>query len=108
MNEEATRFTGLQKLSSSGTECLDVTVDCTDCAKPRCIYSKVKLTPREVRTLKLLLNSHDYSCRAVITTDGHILQVIFYKSYSTRESLCETATQLPVTHRIWILFFWYR
>lgn len=49
-----------------------MTVDCTDCTKPRCIYSKLKLTQREMRGLKLLLNSHDYSCGAVITTDDKL------------------------------------
>ena len=47
-----------------------MSVECTECEKPRCIYAKNKLTPRELRNIKMLIQCHDYSCGAVITTDG--------------------------------------
>ena len=45
-------------------------VNCYDCGKPRCIYAKKDLTNNQSRNLRLVLQKHDYSCGAMITTEG--------------------------------------
>ena len=43
------------------------TIVCTECDKPHCIYSKLKLTPR---ALKHSIEKYDYSCGAVIAPES--------------------------------------
>ncbi|CAC5408779.1 unnamed protein product [Mytilus coruscus] len=50
------------------------TVKCYECTKPRCIYSKKKLTTRELRGMSRILEKYDYSCGADIIPEGDILQ----------------------------------
>lgn len=46
------------------------TVTCTECGKPRCVYSKLKLTPRDVRALKHTIEKYDYTCGAILAPEG--------------------------------------
>ncbi|CAC5366714.1 unnamed protein product [Mytilus coruscus] len=49
------------------------TVTCTECDKPRCVYSKLKLTPRDVRALKHRIDKYDYTCGAILAPEGDVL-----------------------------------
>ncbi|CAG2189778.1 unnamed protein product [Mytilus edulis] len=45
------------------------TVTCTECDKPRCVYSTLKLTPRDVRALKHTIEKYDYTCGAILAPE---------------------------------------
>ncbi|CAG2252652.1 unnamed protein product [Mytilus edulis] len=46
------------------------TVTCLECDKPRCVYSKLKLTPRDVRALKHTIDKYDYTCGAILAPEA--------------------------------------
>ena len=43
------------------------TVSCVECRKPRVLYSRFKLTDRQLTSLVMLLSGYDYTCGAPIT-----------------------------------------
>jgi hypothetical protein len=45
-------------------------VTCKECDTPRCIYSKLKLSPRDIQGLKHMPEKFDYTCGSLITPDG--------------------------------------
>ncbi|XP_048764718.1 uncharacterized protein LOC130046902 [Ostrea edulis] len=49
------------------------TIKCTECDKPRCIYSKLKLNPRDLRALKHTTDKYDYTCGAILAPEGDVL-----------------------------------
>ncbi|KAL3889845.1 hypothetical protein ACJMK2_002172 [Sinanodonta woodiana] len=64
----------LEHRKSQFIVCMLQTVNCCECLKPRCIYTKTKLTARDQRALTHTLEKYDYTCGSVITPDGDILQ----------------------------------
>lgn len=57
-------FFNLQGIRNAGLVGQNVRslVNCYECSKPRCIYSKRKLTTRELRGVSKILEKYDYSC----------------------------------------------
>jgi hypothetical protein len=46
------------------------TINCTECDKPRCVYAKLKLNPRDMRALKNTTDNYDYTCGAILLPEG--------------------------------------
>ncbi|XP_053389758.1 uncharacterized protein LOC128552728 [Mercenaria mercenaria] len=52
--------------------------DCCECRKPRVIYSKHKLTERQMVQVSLQLSEFDYTCGSYITTPANKLHGVIY------------------------------
>ncbi|VDI28053.1 Hypothetical predicted protein [Mytilus galloprovincialis] len=63
------------------------TVTCTECDKPRCVYSKLKLTPRDVRALKHTIDKYYYTCGAILPPEGDVLHG---KAFERLQMSCTT------------------
>ena len=48
-------------------------IRCNECSKPRCIYSKRALNPREMRELHRLTRKYEFVCGCLITNDVSFL-----------------------------------
>ena len=69
------------------------TVTCTECRKPRVLYSKFKLTERQKVSLAIILSEFEYSCGAPITPPGHSL----HGKVLTRSNLsCASLLEIPL------------
>ncbi|XP_033752909.1 uncharacterized protein LOC117336468 [Pecten maximus] len=67
-------------------------INCRECEKPRCIYSKLRLTPRDSRSLKHTLEKYDYTCGSVVTADGDAMQG---KVFVRLQMSCSTPIEFP-------------
>ncbi|XP_052092776.1 uncharacterized protein LOC127729151 [Mytilus californianus] len=74
-----------------------MTVNCKECDKPRCVYSKLKISARDTRSQRHILEKYDYTCGSVITPDVFVrLQMFcsthnefpFYSSSIGRTDIC--------------------
>jgi len=74
-------FFNLQGIRNAGLVGQNVRslINCFECLKPRCIYSKRKLTTRELRGVSRILEKYDYSCGADIIPEGKIF--VGYKTF---------------------------
>jgi hypothetical protein len=73
-------------------QCARSLVTCIECRKPRCVYSKHRLTERQSWSLTLLLSEVEYSCGDIITAPGHAL----HKTVLTRTPLsCADHVEIP-------------
>lgn len=67
-------------------------VVCTDCEKPRVIYSRHKLTDRQQMSLSLAMSEYDYTCGSILLPPSNTM----FKTVMCRTGItCETPIQLP-------------
>ncbi|WAR00571.1 hypothetical protein MAR_024943 [Mya arenaria] len=74
------------------------TIDCSECDKPRCVYSKKSLTLRDSRSLGRLLEKYDYTRGSLITPEVFVrlqlscispIEFAYYASSSTtKKDIC--------------------
>ena len=68
-------------------------VSCTECRKPRVIYSKFALTDRQNMSLvKLLSEEYEYTCGAPVTPPRHILHGV---TMSRDNLTCASPVEIP-------------
>ena len=60
------------------------TVQCTECNKPRGVYSRIQLTPDEKKQLEAVMELVEYTCGSELTVDGGPLHGTVFVQTSLR------------------------
>ena len=69
----------------------DTFVQCSECGRWRCLYSKKKLTAQQKICLNVFLEDHDYCCGATFNMDDDAVSGIFVNGGLT----CNTVMEKP-------------